>query len=107
MGTRGWMGGASRRGILSIKPEILFLRAVLETSLNVPRSFARKCVKGYTTVEGCQVAHSSFSAYSDGFGVVLEPAGQFVQAHAVRGDVKGELHEVRVGDPSQPIVMPS
>jgi hypothetical protein len=36
------MGGVSRREILSIKPEILFLRAVSETSLNIPRSLARK-----------------------------------------------------------------
>jgi hypothetical protein len=40
--TRGWMGGVSRREILSIKPEILFLRAVSETSLNIPHSLARK-----------------------------------------------------------------
>ena len=48
--TRGWMGGASRRAILSIKPETFF-RAVSETSLKIPRSLSRKCVKGYTLVE--------------------------------------------------------
>ena len=48
--TRGWMGGVSRREILSIKPETFF-RAVSETSLNVPRSLSRKCVKSYTLVE--------------------------------------------------------
>src|SRR5687767_12714881 len=53
------MGGASRREILSIKPEILFLRAVSETSLKafLTHSLASG-VKGYTTVEGCQGAHS-------------------------------------------------
>jgi hypothetical protein len=49
--TRGWMGGVSRRAILSIKPETFF-RAVSETSLKTPRSLASKCVKGYTLVEG-------------------------------------------------------
>jgi len=37
--TRGWIGGASRREILSIKPET-FLCAVLETLFNNPRSFS-------------------------------------------------------------------
>ena len=54
MDTRGWMGGVSRREILSMRPEIFFFRAVSETSLNVPRSSAFECVKGYTKVEGCQ-----------------------------------------------------
>jgi hypothetical protein len=49
--TRGWMGGVSRRAILSIKPET-FLRAVSETSLKFPRSLASKCVKGYTLLKG-------------------------------------------------------
>ncbi len=49
--TRGWMGGVSRRAILSIKPETFF-RAVFETSLKSPRSLACKCVKGYTPLEG-------------------------------------------------------
>ena len=40
--TRGWIGGASRREILSIKPEIFFLRAVSETSLNIPHSLDGK-----------------------------------------------------------------
>jgi hypothetical protein len=40
--TRGWIGGASRREILSIKPEIFFLRAVSETSLNIPHSLDSK-----------------------------------------------------------------
>jgi hypothetical protein len=35
--TRGWMGGASRREILSIKPET-FLCTVFEIFLNSPRS---------------------------------------------------------------------
>jgi hypothetical protein len=48
--TRGWMGGVSRRAILSIKPETFF-RAVFETWLKIPRSLSRKCVKGYTPVE--------------------------------------------------------
>ena len=53
------MGGASRREILSIKPEILFLRAVCETSLKafLTHSLASG-VKGRTLVEGCQGAHS-------------------------------------------------
>ena len=50
MDTRGWMGGVSRRAILSIKPETFF-RAVFGTSLKIPRSLSRKCVKGYTLVE--------------------------------------------------------
>jgi hypothetical protein len=49
--TRGWMGGVSRRAILSIKPETFF-RAVSETSLKITRSLACKCVKGMTPVEG-------------------------------------------------------
>jgi hypothetical protein len=49
--TRGWMGGVSRRAILSIKPETFF-RAVSETSLKSPRSLACKCMKGYIPVEG-------------------------------------------------------
>ena len=49
--TRGWMGGVSRRAILSIKPETFF-RAVSETSLKIPRSLFRKCMKGYIPVEG-------------------------------------------------------
>jgi hypothetical protein len=40
------MGGASRREILSIKPEILFLRAVSETSLKFPHSLASKWSEG-------------------------------------------------------------
>jgi hypothetical protein len=48
--TRGWMGGVSRREILSIKPETFF-RAVSETSLKIPRSLFRKCVKSYTPIE--------------------------------------------------------
>ena len=61
--TRGWMGGASRREILSIKPEILFLRAVSETSLKafLTHSLASG-VKGRTLVEGCQGAHSFYAA---------------------------------------------
>src|SRR5918995_1591354 len=53
------MGGVSRREILSIKPEILFLRAVCETSLKafLTHSLASG-VKGRTLVEGCQGAHS-------------------------------------------------
>jgi hypothetical protein len=51
VGTRGWMGGVSRRAILSIKPETFF-RAVSETSLKAPRSLSRKCVKGYISGEG-------------------------------------------------------
>src|SRR5215211_2104930 len=46
------MGGASRREILSIKPETFFC-AVFETSLNVPHSLVSR-VKGDTMVEGCQ-----------------------------------------------------
>jgi hypothetical protein len=59
--TRGWIGGASRREILSIKPEILFLRAVCETSLKafLTRSPASG-LKGYTMVEGCQGATPGF-----------------------------------------------
>ena len=50
MATRGWMGGVSRREILSIRPETFF-RAVSGTSLKIPHSLSRKCVKGYTPVE--------------------------------------------------------
>jgi hypothetical protein len=57
------MGGVSRRAILSIKPETFF-RAVLETSLKVPRSLSRKWVKGYTPVEGCQGAKAGLSEAS-------------------------------------------
>jgi hypothetical protein len=57
------MGGASRREILSIKPEILFLRAVSETWLKafLTHSLASG-VKGRTLVEGCQGAHSFYAA---------------------------------------------
>ena len=60
------MGGASRREILSIKPEILFLRAVSETSLKafLTHSLASG-VKGRTLVEGCQGAHSSNPARAE------------------------------------------
>ena len=51
MDTRGWMGGVSRRAILSIRPETFF-RAAFETSLKITRSLACKCMKGYTPVEG-------------------------------------------------------
>jgi len=91
VGTRGWMGGVSRRGILSIKPEILFLRVVSETLLNIPRSFAHKCVKGYTTVEGCQVAHSFFLRFSKGFGVILEPNGDLPRVEHALGHVHAEV----------------
>jgi hypothetical protein len=37
--TRGWIGGASRREILSIKPET-FLCAVFETVFKSPRSLS-------------------------------------------------------------------
>jgi hypothetical protein len=40
------MGGASRREILSIKPEIFFFRAVSETSLNIPHSLDGKLGEG-------------------------------------------------------------
>ena len=54
MATRGWMGGVSRRAILSIRPETFF-RAVFETSLKSPRSLlACKCVQVYIPLEGCQ-----------------------------------------------------
>jgi hypothetical protein len=85
VGTRGWMGGVSRREILSIKPET-FLSAVSETSLKSPRSLVRKCVKIYTPVEGCQGAHSSFSGRSSGFGVILEPRSKLLDAHPVSRD---------------------
>ena len=39
VGTRGWIGGASRREILSIKPETL-LCAVFETVFKSPRSLS-------------------------------------------------------------------
>jgi hypothetical protein len=45
--TRGWMGGVSRRAILSIKPETFF-RAVSETSLKTPRSLACRFGKPMT-----------------------------------------------------------
>jgi hypothetical protein len=40
------MGGASRREILSIKPEIVFLRAVSDASLNIPHSLDGKLDEG-------------------------------------------------------------
>jgi hypothetical protein len=45
VGTRGWMGGVSRRAILSIKPETFF-RAVSETSLKAPRSLSQQVREG-------------------------------------------------------------
>jgi hypothetical protein len=56
--TRGWMGGASRREILSIKPETFFC-AVFETAVkkfSLVRFTSR--LKGDIPVEGCQGAHS-------------------------------------------------
>src|SRR5918997_690952 len=92
--TRGWMGGVSRRAILSIKPETFF-RAVFETSLKSPRSLACKCVQGYTKVEGCQGAHSPFSGRSSGFSIILEPRSKLLGAHPVGRDGKSQVHEVR------------
>jgi hypothetical protein len=52
------MGGASRREILSIKPETFFC-AVSETSLKAFLTHSTASgVKGYTMVEGCQGAYS-------------------------------------------------
>ena len=67
------MGGASRREILSIKPESFFC-AVFETSLKafLTHSLVSK-VKGDTTVEGCQGAHSSMLAVQDVSTLRLTP----------------------------------
>jgi hypothetical protein len=52
---------------LSIKPEILFLRAVSETSLKACLTHSPVSgVKGRTLVEGCQGAHSFFLADFNG-----------------------------------------
>jgi hypothetical protein len=60
------MGGASRREILSIKPEIFFLRAVSDTSLKAFLTHSTASgVKGYTMVEGCQGAHISNRANTE------------------------------------------
>ena len=60
------MGGASRREILSIKPEILFLRAVSETSLKAfLTNSTASGVKGCTLVEGCQGAYSFITAHTE------------------------------------------
>jgi hypothetical protein len=67
--TRGWMGGVSKRAILSIKPETFF-RAVSETSLKTSRSLACRCVKGYTPLEGCQDTKTQTTR---GFLAKLEP----------------------------------
>jgi hypothetical protein len=83
--TRGWMGGVSRREILSIKPETFFC-ADFETSLKVPRSLSRKCVQGYTKVEGCQAAYSFFSRRLCRFDVILEPRTELLVAHTIRRD---------------------
>jgi hypothetical protein len=91
--TRGWMGGVSRRAILSIKPETFF-RAVFETSLKSSRSLACKCVQGYTQVEGCQGAHSSFSGRSSGFGVILEPPGDLTEVEHSLAHVHAEVFEL-------------
>src|ERR687896_2510513 len=72
--TRGWMGGVSRREILSIRPETFFC-AVFETSVKSRRSLACKFVQVCTTVEGCQAAHSAFSRRLRGLGVILESPG--------------------------------
>jgi hypothetical protein len=60
------MGGASRREILSIKPETFFC-AVFETAVK-KTSLVRFAsdTKGDTPVEGCQGAHSYFLATLQG-----------------------------------------
>jgi hypothetical protein len=91
--TRGWMGGVSRREILSIKPETFFC-AAFETSLKSPRSLACKSVQVYTTVKTCQVAHSSFSGCSSGFGVIFEPTGDILEVEHPSGHVHAEAFEL-------------
>jgi hypothetical protein len=91
--TRGWMGGVSRREILSIKPETFFC-AVFETSLKAPRSLSRKCVQGYTTVGGCQGAHSPFLRRLCGFGVILEPPSDLLEVERSPGHVYAEVFEL-------------
>ena len=70
--TRGWMGGASRREILSIKPET-FLCAVFETVFKSPRSLSpqvrRRVTQRYRLVKLLIVS------YSAGFGVTLTIMG--------------------------------
>ena len=83
MATRGWMGGVSRREILSIRPETFFC-AVFETSVKSPRSLACKFVQVYTTVEGCQAAHGPFSRRLCGFGVIPEPPGDLLEVERPR-----------------------
>ena len=70
MDTRGWMGGVSRRAILSIKPETFF-RAAFETSLKISRSLACKCVKGMTRVEGLSRQKLDYEGLLDSLYICL------------------------------------
>jgi hypothetical protein len=91
--TRGWMGGVSRREILSIKPETFFC-AVFETSVTSSRSLACKFMQVYTTVEGCQAAHSPFSRRLCGFGVILEPPGDLLEVECSASHLHTEVFEL-------------
>ena len=62
--TRGWMGGVSRRAILSIKPETFLRRAVSETSLKAPRSLSQ-VREGLHTGRGFVKVHMAPSAEVD------------------------------------------
>ena len=100
MDTRGWMGGVSRRAILSIKPETFF-RAVFETSLKSPRSLACKCVQVYIPLEGLSrrkyrttkglSLHQDQSLRqprSEEFCMFFEPGSQLLCAHLVNRDLQ-------------------
>ena len=77
--TRGWMGGVSRRAILSIRPETFFF-AVSETSLKVTRSLACKCIEGLHTGRGFVKMHIAlFRGHYAPLGVILEPPGYLVR----------------------------
>ena len=59
MGTRGWIGGVSRRAILSIRPETFF-RAVSETSVKLPRSLSHRLFEDLHTGRGFVKVHIAF-----------------------------------------------
>ena len=73
--TRGWVGGVSRLAASSFAPEPSICSASETPDKSPSLTRLLKCVQGYTKVEGCQGAHSSFTRRSSGFGVSLEPPG--------------------------------
>ena len=85
------MGGASRREILSIKPETFFC-AVFETAVKNPSLVCLTSrMKGGTKVEGCQGAHSAESGRRLPYVASREPQvahdGRLVMASRMRGSV--------------------